>query len=247
MRYLAFSYGMARNPDREQVFRFKQFEVRNAACAMKIGTDGVMLGAWMPVACGDRVLDVGTGCGLIALMAAQRGASCVAGVEIEPAAADEATANAVRSPWPDRVKIYHSDFFAFAATYPSDKVFDLIVSNPPFFSGGAHSPDAARLTARHGVALDFGRLIPVAAGLLAADGRMALVSPADRAADIELAVALARMHVSRVCEVSTKPGAVPLRMLWEIRHGCGGRCRRESLVVGSDAYRILTSPFYLDK
>ena len=228
------------------MFRFKQFEVRNSASAMKVGTDGVLLGAWMPVAEGAAVLDVGAGCGLISLMAAQRGAARVVGVEIDAPAAAEAAANVERSPWSGDVVIVNDDFFAFAGTPSFAGQFNLIVSNPPFFAGGVHSPDASRLMARHGVVLDFGRLIPVAEPLLAPGGSMALISPADRADDIEMAVALARMYVLRRCEVSTKPGKAPVRILWEIARE-GAPCVREALTVGSGRYKELTSAFYLDK
>lgn len=236
---------MGRNPNREQTFRFKEFEVRNAASAMKVGTDGVLLGAWMPV--GASVLDVGAGCGLISLMAAQRGAARVIGVEIDGCAAEEASANVAASPWPDRVEIVHDDFFAAAERMTASGYrFDTVVSNPPFFIGGQYSPDASRLMARHGISLDFPQLISTASTLLAPDGRMALVSPADRRDDIELAVALSRLYVRRRCEVSTKPGAPPVRLLWEIAQ-TPGPLVVSSLTVGSPEYRSLTSPFYLDK
>lgn len=228
------------------MFRFKQFEVRNSASAMKVGTDGVLLGAWMSVAHEAVVLDIGAGCGLISLMAAQRGAARVVGVEIDQSSAAEAAANVAVSRWHGMVEIVHADFFAFAAGQPAVGPFDLIVSNPPFFVGGAHSPDASRLMARHGVTLDFGRLIPAAEPLLASGGRIALVSPCDRAGDIEMAVALARLHVCRRCEVFTKPGKAPVRILWEIAREAAP-CIREALTVGSDEYKSLTASFYLDK
>lgn len=221
--------------------------MRNAASAMKVGTDGVLLGAWMPVATGAAVLDVGAGCGLISLMAAQRGAARVIGVEIDGAAAEEAAANVAASPWHERVSIVNDDFFAAAERMAaSGERFDTVVSNPPFFTGGQHSPDSSRLMARHGVSLDFPQLIASASSLLAPGGSLALVSPADRRPDIELAVALSRLHVRRLCEVSTKPGAAPVRLLWEIAP-TPGTFATDTLTIGSPAYRALTAPFYLDK
>lgn len=236
-----------RNPNREQTFRFKQFEVRNAASAMKVGTDGVLLGAWAPVVPGISVADIGAGCGLIALMSAQRGAAHILGVEIEEAAASEAAANVAASPWSDRITIVNADFFTEASRLIADGVrFDLVVSNPPFFTENVHSPDASRLLARHGVSLDFPQLISTAAGLLTSDGHLALISPAERRSDIELAVALSRLHIHRLCAVSAKPGVAPIRLLWDITaKSAPFVC--ESLTIGSPEYRNLTSPFYLDR
>ncbi len=238
---------MGRNPNREQTFRFKQFEVRNAASAMKVGTDGVLLGSWMTVDEGASVLDIGAGCGLISLMAAQRGAARVYGVEIDEAAADEAAFNVAASPWADRVVIVHNDFFVESDRMRADgRRFDLVVSNPPFFSGGVCSPDLSRSMARHGVSLDFPQLIASAADLLESDGHLALVSPVDRKDDIELAVALSRLHICRLCSVATKPGAAPIRLLWDIVR-TPSAVIADSLAIGSPEYRMLTSPFYLDR
>ena len=116
---------------REKIFRFKQFGVLNDKTAMKVGTDGVLLGAWCDVAGARRVLDVGTGCGLIALMVAQRNkGAAVTAIDIDDEAVGEARINIARSPWSDRVEALCVDFNDFAAQEP----YDLIVSNPPFFT-----------------------------------------------------------------------------------------------------------------
>lgn len=112
---------------RERLFRFKQFSVSHEAAAMKVGTDGVTLGAWATVDPGNKVLDAGAGCGLIGLMAAQRGAGQVLLLEIDGPAAEEAAANALASPWAAQIKTVNGDFLSFR-----DGTFDRIVCNPPF-------------------------------------------------------------------------------------------------------------------
>ena len=145
---------------------------------MKVGTDGVLLGAWVSVGPSDRrILDIGSGTGLIALMMAQRvpGAR-ITGVDVEDIS--QARENADASPWGDRVAFERCPVQEFAAP----ETFDLIVSNPPFFVDSLTCPDAGRTTARHAVRLPFGDLRDAVVRLLSDEGRFAVVLPADEAA-----------------------------------------------------------------
>ena len=128
------------------MFRFKQFAVRQDRCPMKVGTDGVLLGAWAEVRPGDRrMLDVGTGTGLIALMLAQRSAAWITAVDIDVECATQAAENFAASPWADRL-----DAVSVAVQrYDPVEKFDLIVSNPPYYVDSLLSPDEGRNTARH--------------------------------------------------------------------------------------------------
>lgn len=227
---------------RERLFRFKQFAVAHEVSAMKVGTDGVTLGAVAP--CGGRVLDVGCGCGLIGLMLAQRGASEVTMVEIDPGAAAEAAANAEASPWAARVSVVAGDFLA--AALPAG-AYDSIVSNPPFFATGQLAPDGRRAAARHSDAsLPAAAFMHRAAGLLAPEGRVCVILPTDRVADWTFAARCAGLHPTELLELTTKPGAEPKRTVCTfgllptasaapVRH----------LALNSDEYKLLTSPFYL--
>lgn len=212
---------------------------------MKVGTDGVLLGAWCDVAGCRRVLDIGTGSGLIALMVAQRNPdTIITGVEIVTEAAVEASENAAASPWSDRIDIVNADFGTFAESADAG-CYDLIVSNPPFFVTDTKSPEAARAAARHGHGLGYADILRRGLPLLAEGGRIALVSPADREADIMLECSLAGLSVSRLCRVYTKPSALaPSRLLWEVT-----ATRRPiaagSLVIGSAEYNSLLRDFYL--
>ena len=141
---------------REKVFRFKQFAVLNDRTAMKVGTDGVLLGAWCPVEGIHRVLDVGTGCGVIALMVAQRNSEAViTGIDIDEGAIEEAGLNYANSPWSERLTATLADF----NDMKDNDRFDLIVSNPPYFTNGVLPTGDARTTARHTGSLSYRQLI----------------------------------------------------------------------------------------
>ncbi len=185
---------------------------------MKVGTDGVLLGAWARLAENHRrILDIGTGTGLIALMAAQRteawGAEIV-GVEIDPSAAEDAKENVARSEWNERVEIVRTSIQDYL---PEDN-FDHIISNPPYFVSSLLSPDAARTTARHTTSLSFDELATAASRLLAPEGVLSVVLPYDAASDMTLAAARKGLFLTRRTDVSSKTGGKPLRSLLEYGH-----------------------------
>lgn len=157
-----------------ETFKFKKFTISQDRCAMKVGTDGVLLGAWARG--GKRVLDVGSGTGLVSLMMAQRfPLSKVEGVEIDHDAAVQSRENVMASPFNENVEIYESALQDFA---PSDR-YESIVSNPPFFVNSLASPDKARHIARHADTLPFGDLFAFVAEWLADDGEFSAIIPSD--------------------------------------------------------------------
>ncbi len=224
---------------RERLFRFKQFSVSHEAAAMKVGTDGVTLGAWATVDPGNKVLDAGAGCGLIGLMAAQRGAGQVLLLEIDGPAAEEAAANALASPWAARIKTVNGDFLSFR-----DGTFDRIVCNPPFFTTGESAPDPARATARHEGTLTLEALMDHSHRLLAPHGSLSIIIPAGSEQRARFAARIARLHCRRSTQLLTKAGAPPRRVLMEFSMD---ECHEESSVIAIDSpeYKSLTSPFYL--
>ena len=137
-------------------FQFKQFTVWHDKCAMKVGTDGVLLGAWASVQNAHKILDVGTGTGLVALMLAQRSLpdADIIALEIDGAAAGQARENVTRSPWKERVEVVQTDF----RDYQSSDKFDVIVSNPPYFVDSLECPDQQRNAARHNGSLTYEEL-----------------------------------------------------------------------------------------
>lgn len=245
-----------RNPDRETVFHFREFDVSNCRSAMKVGTDGVLLGAWALDGChadAARVLDIGTGTGVIALMAAQvLSAVEITAVEIDDEAAAEAAENFGRSPWCGRLHLVNADFRAPEVTEHGK--FDLIISNPPFFTNGAEAPDARRRDARHAAALSPLSLVTAAPDLLAPCGSLCMISMPDSRRHIETEATLAGLTVERVTEVSTVTGRAPRRLLWRMRPHAGNSGTptvSDTLAIrGADTlptpeYTKLVSPYYI--
>lgn len=207
---------------------------------MKVGTDGVLLGAWANVDGVTTALDIGTGTGLIALMLAQRGVSHVTAVEIDHAAADEAKANVAASPWPDAVEVIESNFL----TLESSRLYDLIITNPPFFSETLLSPDPRRAVARSATTLPLDKLMAHASQCLAPKGRMAIVLPSNRVDELTYAAALNHLHISRLCMVAHHERKAPRRTLAELSH-IPQPMIRTSLFIQSQQYTELTNEFYL--
>ena len=159
-------------------FTFKQFEINHEGCAMKVGTDGVLLGAWCSSQSARRIADVGTGTGLISLMCAQRNATAkIDAIEIDSSAAKCARENVARSVWNDRIEVIESAIQQFS----TEERYDLIVSNPPYFSETLQSPDPSRATARHNCSLPHRDLIDAAKRLLTPEGRLSIILPTDEA------------------------------------------------------------------
>ena len=230
-----------------EVFRFKQFEVQQQRSAMKVGTDGVLIGAWASVRPTDKaILDIGTGTGLIALMLAQRNPEAkVVGVEIDAESAAQTRENVEQSPWSDRVEIVE----CAVQEYVTEQKFDLIVSNPPFFVDSVKCNDESRSKARHTDTLSFADLMRTATRLLSPEGRFAVIVPAEAAMSV---VAAGNLHLVRRCDVRTKPKGQPKRVMLEFSPRFEGAALREELTIGdgtnggySAEYKALTRDFYL--
>lgn len=178
-------------------FKFKQFTIWHDKCAMKVGTDGVLLGAWAPL--GSRILDVGTGSGLIARMLMQRCPETeVEGIDIDEAAVAQAKENGVRA-FQARLQDWKSDI---------GNCYDLIVSNPPYFQNSLKNPDRGRELARHTDSLGYEELIAHSARLLKEEGQLALILPAEAEEEIRNLAArysLFPTHITRVYSKETKP------------------------------------------
>lgn len=155
---------------RRDGFTFKQFFVAHDRCAMKVGTDGILLGAWAPVAGVKRILDIGTGSGLQALMLAQRTEEHVTidAVELDPQASRQASENAADSPWAERIRVECADVLTWAPEQTAR--YDLIVSNPPYFTPGVECGTPEREQARYTGSLDHKALLTSAAELILEEG-----------------------------------------------------------------------------
>ena len=224
-------------------FQFKQFTVWHDKCAMKVGTDGVLLGAWASVQGAHRILDIGTGTGLVALMLAQRSmpdANIVA-LEIDEAAAGQAKENVARSPWKDRIEVVKQDFLF----YQSPDKFDVIVSNPPYFNASLKCSDEQRNKARHNDSLTYEELLAGVSGLLSQEGTFTIVIPMDVGEQIKTLAHKYELYPSRQLFIIT-----PKRTLISFRF-TKQTCETEELLTEtsrhqySEKYIELTRDFYL--
>lgn len=244
-------------------FRFKQFTVWHDRCAMKVGTDGVLLGAWAGQGCPEAfpgtILDIGTGSGLIALMLAQRFlAAQVTGIDPDAAAAAQAAENFSASPWPQRLHSIHISLQEFCrgttiagtAGGPIPR-FDLIVSNPPFYDTSLTNPNPLRTTARHTGSLTHEELLLLSAGLLTPQGVFGLIVPSESEKSILRLAERSRLHLLRLTRVYTRASSGPRRILasfgrYQIPHPV------EDTLMLTDAegarspeHKALTQDFYL--
>ncbi|WP_082429392.1 tRNA1(Val) (adenine(37)-N6)-methyltransferase [Pseudanabaena sp. 'Roaring Creek'] len=163
-------------------FRFKKFTVNQDRCTMKVGTDGILLGASASLPEPAQILDIGTGTGLLALMLAQRSPSAntsIDAVEIDTESYHQAKENIQQSPWGDRINIYRARIQDFAIACPQQ--YDLIISNPPFFINSYKSPQASRNLARHSDSLPQTDILQIARQLLKPHGHLAIIYPTDLA------------------------------------------------------------------
>lgn len=193
----------------EPYFQFKKFRVYHSAGGFKVGTDGVLLGAWAPVKNGDKVLDIGTGTGLISLMLAQRAAIAVDAVEINPVAAEQAKRNVERSPF-SNIKVINTDI----AQYVEEKhSYDLVVCNPPFFSNAQAPKDKLLHLAKHTVSLKPADLFRYVAHLLTDDGRFAVIFPKT---EYEIFCSAAKAHdfyPQEVLDIFPQPDYPEIRLM----------------------------------
>lgn len=194
-------------------FQFKQFRIVQEKAAMKVGIDGVLLGAWANVDDCRQILDVGTGTGLIALMLAQRSAAEITAIEIEGNAANEAKDNVTVSPWKNKVNVQHISFQDFAARNTTQ--FDLIVSNPPFFSNASKAATAERTLARHNDNLPFGELIGLSTKMLSVNGRLSMVLPSDVMPALMNIAAENKLFLQRRTTIKPDPAKAANRVLLE--------------------------------
>lgn len=239
--------------ERQKIFRFKQFSVINNLAGMKVGTDGVLLGAWAWAGnTASKVLDIGAGCGLISLMIAQRNPRAVIyGIEIDNDAAAEARENILLSPWNGRITILQQNILEYNAV----EKFDVIVSNPPFFCNSLLCPDGKRSLARHTSTLPLESLIIKVSELLADRGKFSFVFPAERLEEIDSFINSCGLKLTRICRVFTTTTAEqPKRVLCEAMHlhSASQDCIMENLHIEitrhqyTEEYIALTRDFYIN-
>lgn len=227
---------------------FKQFKVDDSACGMKICSDSVLLGAWFLPCYSSAlsVLDIGSGSGLLALMAAQICPDAqVTGIEIDPRAAAAARANFAASPFASRLNLIEGDFNCCNLPAPND----LVISNPPYFTTGERSADTARSTARHQATLSYNTIFDKAR-LVTHEGHIGLVSPAEFEQDIIFRAEMAGLKLRRLLRISTSATKPATRLLWDFSLTDGSLTEetlklRDSNGVLTEEYRRLVDNFYI--
>ncbi|MBD2767792.1 methyltransferase [Hymenobacter sp. BT664] len=242
-------------------FQFQQFRIEQGACAMKVSTDACLLGAAADLTGATRLLDIGTGTGLLALMAAQRHPTVeIEALEIDAAAAAQAAANAAASPWGGRIRVWALSLAEYVAGRPAPLAetapgFSHIVCNPPFFRHSLRSPDARRTTARHEAAdtLTFDALAGAAATMLAPGGLLTMLLPPLEMRAFEQVAAAVGLHPATRLVVRHRPGSRPLRHITGFRSALGAthetelsiRTAEDDALYSAD-FRALLAGFYLD-
>ena len=235
------------------LFKFKEFSIHQDKTAMKIGTDAVLLGAWVFLENEiDSILDVGSGTGIIALMLAQRSfALTIDAVEIDNDAYEQTVTNFENSNWGDRLYCYHSSFQNFAKEIADeDETYDLIISNPPFYTDEFESKNDARNKARFTSSLSFNELLKGVSKILSKKGKFAVIIPfKEEQGFVELAKEN-NLFLNRVCHVKGNPSSAFKRSLLEFSFE-DKKLKKENLTIEikrhqyTDEYINLTKDFYL--
>lgn len=233
-------------------FRFKKFCVWHDKCAMKVGTDGTLLGAWAPLSGASRVLDIGTGSGLIALMCAQRLSDTgsdflIDALDVDAGAVEQACSNVKASPWKERIQVLQENIL----TFRSEERYGAIVCNPPFFVGSLHCPDSSRTAARHASGMPFRKLLHQVSTLLTEEGYFSVILPADVASEFVKEAVAHRLYLAQETKVHTIGGQAAKRVLLSFSSVINDVTQRDDLVIEcergvfSEAYKNLTRDFYL--
>lgn len=231
-------------------FQFKQFSIDDSNCAMKIGTDGCLLGAWADVTDSKSILDIGTGSGVIALMLAQRSIAEINAVEIDDDAFNQATINFKNSPWANRLSVSHSSIQEYIKG--CEKKYDLIVCCPPYFVNSLKTTDKKRRLARHTDSLSFEELLSGTMRLLKTEGKFCTIIPAD-AVKIFCDIALIEgFFATKITEVFPKEEAPIIRTLLQLQRS-RKKCISDSIAIldkegksYTSEYKKLTGGFYIN-
>lgn len=229
------------------MFRFKQFAIRQENAAMKVGTDGALLGAWSDVSKANKILDIGTGTAIIAMMVAQRNSTAeITAIEIDEKALIDANFNVKNCPWANRIKIIQSSLQEFTPTLK----FDSIISNPPFFENSLKSNSRSKIKARHTDSLHYSDILNFASIHLSNIGVLHLILPVENAEKcIETAIE-GGFYLKRICKVHPVPNKNAHRFVFELTKTATPTIT-ESLIIEtgkrhdySQNYIALTKAFY---
>jgi tRNA1Val (adenine37-N6)-methyltransferase len=230
-------------------FEFKQFTINQSRCAMKVGTDAVLLGAWIQIEGAESILDIGTGTGVIALMMAQKSTAMITAIDIDGSACEQSKENIGNSPWPDRIKVLNESLQQF--TINNQHKFDLIVSNPPYFVDAYKSSEEARNQARHADQLPFNEFINCAKLLLHEKGKICIILPTRESIKFRELAAANQLYLTRIMHIKTTEYKDEKRQMLQFEL-INKKLVDETLVIEQDErhnyskeYKELTKDFYL--
>ncbi len=234
-------------------FHFKSFKLRNRDCALKINSDGVLLAAWTKLSGNDRVLDIGTGGGVIAFILKKRYPNIrVHGIDIDKPSIEEAQYNITLNNWKN-ISFESTSIQAYSRSYTRD-TYDHIISNPPFHSSGLSSANRLNF-AKHSEALSFSELIVASASLLSFVGKLSLIVPYERMNELETLAEGAGLHKTRIAQVKGKEGGPVKRVMIEFCKKKLSSIEKDHFFIRKDnedsksfgeKYRSLTKDLYLD-
>ena len=230
-------------------FQFKNFKVRQHKTAMKVCTDSCILGAWVNAKSKKRILDIGTGTGLLALMLAQKYNVPIDAVEINKDAAEQARENVNSSPWPDRITVFHDRIQDFKNTTPHE--YDLIICNPPFYTNYLVTRHPARNQALHNHDLPFEALVQSVGKLLSVYGNFYVLLPEKEAHGLERLAEHHQLFVNEKLQIRDKLGGNVLRVILRIQRA-GVELLEHKLYIKnrngdySHSFQRLLQPYYLN-
>lgn len=229
-------------------FTFKRFHVDDSNCAMKVGTDGVLLGTWARLKNVKTILDIGAGSGILSLICAERTDDTrakILAVEVDSEAGKDCVLNFENSPWKERLQFVNADFREIKGN------FDVIISNPPFFTGDLASPSHKRELARQGSTLNYNSLIEFSANSLTPSGHLEFISNAEAEKEILFCLVLNGFHIQRQTYVRDNPEKTFKRILWDVSFS---KCESPKITelsirengMYTNEYRAMTRDLYLD-
>jgi tRNA1Val (adenine37-N6)-methyltransferase len=231
-------------------FAFKQFTIQQDKCAMKVGTDAVLLGSWVKPNGAKRILDIGTGTGVIALMIAQRSEALIDGIDIDDSACLQATENVASSPWSERVRILHHSLQEYS--HETTTRYELIVSNPPYFLDSSKANGLERTTARHADLLPYDQLLESVIRLLDKKGKFCVILPVKEASILRELAKERGLQLSKLMRVRTRTAKeTEKRHIMQFEHSPSS-FSEDTIVIEkderhdyTDEYKELTKEYYL--
>lgn len=239
---------MSRTRNDTRTFHFKQFSLYHHRSTMKTGTDAILLGVWSDVSNVNEVLDIGSGSGIISLFIAARSNANITAIEIDCESVNESTSNFASSKFVNRMKVLNTDFVSYSVS--SDSKYDLIISNPPFFSGDLHSPDKRKTRTRHTESLNFSQLCSGVSHLLKETGRFTVVLPYSQYSDFNTIAKDNHLFIFKELLIFPRRGSEPNRVNIEFRKSKSSSIKKDYFIIReennkfTDQYRKTLDKYY---